>query len=136
MSRGESWAFDKYRSANCIYVSGKKVINDILLLDQGRVMLQSRMAGYACYCTLFVYGTVLQPLLEHFQTLTRQSTQYKLRTAPQDIIWSYSELETPQKFGVVRCAGSQTEVVKDWLEKNLLPIRSIIGKDTYKAAFV
>lgn len=132
MSRDENWAFDKYRSTNTMFVDGKKVVNDVLLLE-GADMAQ-RMARYPCYCTLFIHGQPLQPLLGHFANITAHHTQYK-QSSQDDVIWSFSEL-VPGSCGVVRCAGLETEAVKLWLEEQLVHLKPIIGSDIFRAAFV
>ena len=133
LSRGESWAFDKYRSANEVYIQGKRLFNDVLLL-KGANDIRRRMGPYVCYCTVIIYGTTLSELLDHFSQLARDFRQYK-RNKPDDILWSYNELEAGLS-GIVRCAGAETETVKMWLETQLEPLREVVGRDIYKAAFV
>lgn len=132
LSRGENWAFERYRSTNRIYVDGKRLVNDVLLLEGPE--MAKKMAGYPCYCTLFIYGRPMARLLEHFVRITRDHTQYKQRT-PDEVLWSFSELEEGTS-GVVRCAGIETEAVKFWLERQLVGLKALIGRDLWKAAWV
>lgn len=132
LSRGESWAFERYRSCNEVCIGGVKVVNDVLLLE-GKDF-RKRMSHYACYCTVLLCGPGVADLLQHFRQLVRSLRQYK-RNEPDGFIWSFSELEDG-KAGIVRCAGLETETVKNWLAIQLVGLREIIGLDTYKAAFV
>lgn len=137
-SRGEKWAFERYRSQNEVHIDGKKLANDVLLLE-GRD-IHARMSKYSCYCTMVLCGPALASILDHFVKLSAELRQYK-RTEPQDLIWSFSELMTQGgegavSAGIVRCAGIETEMVKDWVEKQLAGLKDIVGTDMYRAAFV
>lgn len=131
-SRGENWQFERYRSRNEVIIAGRTIINDVLLLEGESY--GKRMADFACYCNLFICGTALQAISEHFKGLSQDTTQYQ-RLFSEDLIWSYSELEKDQA-AVIRCAGVETETIKDWLAEQLKPLEMLIGRDIYKAAFV
>ena len=148
LARGESWAFERYRSSNEIFVAGKRIANDVLLLEQkprgavgteqkSRGGIAARMGPYACYCTLLIVGKPLAALLAQFQRLAHATQQYR-RTEPESLVWSFSELEqgTEMACGIVRCAGVETETVREWLAHHLEPLMPIVGSDIYRAAFV
>ena len=148
LARGESWAFERYRSSNEVFVAGKRIANDVLLLEQkprgvdgaqqrGTGGIATRMGPYACYCTLLIVGRPLAALLAHFQRLAHTTQQYR-RTEPENLVWSFSELEqgTDMACGIVRCAGVETETVREWLAEHLEPLAPVVGSDIYRAAFV
>lgn len=131
-SRGENWQFERYRSRNEVIVGGKTIINDALLLEgEG---YGKRMAHFTCYCNLFICGQPLETISTHFKNLSLDSTQYQ-QTASDSLIWSYSELEK-DRAAVVRCAGIETEIIKDWLAEQLKSLEALVGRDIYKATFV
>lgn len=131
-SRGENWQFERYRSENEVIIADRTVINDVLLLEGESY--GKRMADFTCYCNLFICGQPLQAISEHFKALSHSITQYQKHFS-EDLIWSYSELEKDQA-AVVRCAGIETETIKDWLAEQLKPLETLIGRDIYKAAFI
>lgn len=131
-SRGENWQFERYRSRNEVIIDGRTIINDVLLLECEA--FGKRMAHFTCYCNLFICGQALTSLSEHFRQLSQDETQYQ-QAATKDLIWSYSELEK-DRAAVVRCAGIETEIIKDWLAQQLKTLEILIGRDIYKAAFV
>lgn len=131
-SRGENWHFERYRSRNEVIVGGKTIINDVLLLEGSNY--GKRMAHFTCYCNLFICGEPLASISEHFRSLSQDETQYQ-QSASNSLIWSYSELEKGQA-AVVRCAGVETETIKDWLAEQLKSLEILVGRDIYKATFV
>ena len=135
LSRGESWAFDKYRSVNEVYIAGKRIINDILLLEDGAEKIRPRMGPYSCYCTLVMYGQVLADAGSHFRQLTQNLTQYKRNQPEEGVLWSFSEIEAGQ-CGIARCAGTDVEALKDWLQDQLVCLKPVLGRDIYRAAFI
>lgn len=132
-SRGENWQFERYRSRNEIVINDRTIVNDVLLLEGKQY--GKRMADFTCYCNLFIYGKALQRISEHFMKLSQDTTQYQ-QVYQEKLIWSYSELEKDHQAAVVRCAGVETEIVKDWLAEQLKPLEVLIGRDIYKATFV
>lgn len=150
----EEWDFLRYRSANEIFMNGKRIVRDVLLLedetprrecttpnpysDQPEIphsaSYKPLVDPYSCYCTLFIFGPTLQPLLQYFTDSFSQVSQYNIPN-PYDLIWSFSSLEKGQG-GVVRCAGASTERVRDWL-KDVLEnggIVDVIGGDLWQNA--
>lgn len=132
-ARGEKWSFDRYRSRNEVIVDGRNVINDTLLLEGEDI--SQRMSHFGCYCTMFICGKPLAAISQHFAKLSHDNTQYT-RSQPNSLIWSYSQLDSNNTSAVVRCAGMETESVKEWLAQQLVSLQDLIGRDIYKAAFV
>ncbi|KAF8327897.1 urease accessory protein UreD [Cantharellus anzutake] len=66
MARGEEWDFERYRSTNEVWIQGRRVLRDVMLLespqDSGSTAnsfsqprsVRERLAPYACYATLFI----------------------------------------------------------------------------------
>ncbi|KAG8873948.1 hypothetical protein FRB97_006336 [Tulasnella sp. 331] len=153
MSRGEAWAFQRYRSTNEVWVdypatveNGKsrdrrRVARDALLLEEGDTAvypmklrtLKDRMGPFACYATLHLLGPSVQKVIasiqREFETI-RVFQQSKRDT----LIWSYSSLE--DGGGIVRVAGEETELVKVWLKRMLSSLESVIGSEAWSKAFL
>ncbi|KAG9128452.1 hypothetical protein FRC07_011209 [Ceratobasidium sp. 392] len=128
MARGEEWAFERYYSRNEVFVGDKRVARDVMLLEQTPAnqtgahglptrKLGDRLAPYACYATLILIGPLIQPLITSFQSAYNLISQ-RQRSEPENLIWSYSPL-TDGGACVVRVAGKETELVKDWLKARL-----------------
>ncbi|KAG8704808.1 hypothetical protein FRC09_003315 [Ceratobasidium sp. 395] len=144
MARGEEWAFERYYSRNEVFVDGKRVARDVMLLEQtpdkqdthGLPVrrLKDRLSPYACYATLLLSGPLTQSLITSFQTSYNQISQ-RQRAEPESLIWSFSAL-TESNGACVRVAGTETELVKDWLKNKLEGLGQIVGEDVYNKAFV
>ncbi|KAG8952031.1 hypothetical protein FRC04_005364 [Tulasnella sp. 424] len=141
MSRGEEWVFERYRSVNEIWVDGKRAARDVMLLEEpnghsvpplGARTLKARMAPYSCYATLFLVGSAVAPVLSYVEQELRSVTQFQA-SKPAELIWSFSPLE---HGGIVRAAGMETETVKFWLKRVLVPIQSIIGSEAFDKILV
>ncbi|KAF8680270.1 UreD urease accessory protein [Rhizoctonia solani] len=124
MARGEEWVFERYYSRNEIWIDGKRVARDVMLLTQEQESgvlkkrtLKERLSPYACYATLFLIGTLVYPVVQSLQT-SYGSISQRQRTGPEDLIWSLSPLVDGD--GVcVRIAGKETELVREWLKVSI-----------------
>ncbi|KAF9015502.1 hypothetical protein BDQ17DRAFT_1295352 [Cyathus striatus] len=94
--------------------------------------LCDRLAPYACYAMVLLYGPKVQDTINELETLYNRITVFKTKS-PADLIWSFSTIQNG-KGAVVRIAGLETEIVKKWLKQALLSIESIIGTDVYRQA--
>lgn len=147
---GEEWQFEVYKSVNEVYIGEKRVVKDVMLLedenphtssdsfDRGNraTTYSKRVKPYSCYATLFIFGPSLQFLLAAVQTSFNSISQYKLSKFPE-LVWSFSALENG-KGGVVRCAGLETEKVKNWIRDEVLTrdrMEPLMGTDLWKNAF-
>ncbi|GAB1519204.1 hypothetical protein RhiTH_002270 [Rhizoctonia solani] len=141
MARGEEWVFERYYSRNEIWIDGKRVARDVMLLTQEQESgvlkkrtLKERLSPYACYATLFLIGTLVYPVVQSLQT-SYGSISQRQRTGPEDLIWSLSPLVDGD--GVcVRIAGKETELVREWLKVRLAGLRGVVGVEAYSKAFV
>ncbi|KAF8634395.1 hypothetical protein AX15_000851 [Amanita polypyramis BW_CC] len=142
---GEEWAFSRYYSCNEIYIGKKRVIRDIMLLEddaeeQKKYGLPSRslverLVPYACYATVFFYGPKTQitisRLLKDYETISVPKT-----TDPEDLLWSLSPVTSKNgKGAVLRVAALETEMVKKWLLNALGGLQDVIGVDALQRAF-
>lgn len=146
----EEWAFTRYYSENEVLVGGKRWIRDVTLLEAEKESSQTnpllrrslgeRLSPYSCYAVVLLYGSQIQKIIEDFRQRFEAITIFKQR-APDDLIWSFSALETPSveestnKGAIVRVAGKETELVKEWLKEGLRGIETAVGVDVYRRAF-
>ncbi|KIJ68581.1 hypothetical protein HYDPIDRAFT_24841 [Hydnomerulius pinastri MD-312] len=149
-SLGEEWAFSRYYSVNEVYVDGRRVARDIMLLEDPSLQdqpspedtqaptlsrtLKDRLKPYSCYAMLILCG----PLT--WEVVTRLSEQYQSISVfkagtPARMIWALSPVDDGRAY-VVRAAGVETEDVKSWLRDSLRGFEDIIGVDTYRKVFV
>ncbi|KAI5475355.1 urease accessory protein [Pseudohyphozyma bogoriensis] len=142
MGAGEEWQFKRYRSENEIWIDGRRVAKDVLLLEdtheKGEATETSyapRVAPYSCYATLLLFGPSTKPLLQHLERTFSSITQYN-QSNPYSLLWSFSELEKGEG-GIARCAGVSTEAVREWVVQVLQDggIETMIGEDLWKNAF-
>ncbi|KZO94148.1 UreD-domain-containing protein [Calocera viscosa TUFC12733] len=135
MSRGEVWELDRYRSVNEIRIDGKRVARDVMLIENRTTgQLKRRLAPYGCYATVFLFGPLVQPVLQSLRAQYDTIQQMQL-SAPEPFIWSLSPLEKGDA-GILRCAGKETETVRVWLRAALADVGKLVGKDVYDKAFV
>jgi urease accessory protein len=139
---GEEWAFSRYYSANEVWVDGKRIAKDVMLLEDKEVYskapraLGDRLAPYSCYAMVILYGPLVQAVIGGMITQYDQISVFKAKTPPE-MLWSLSPmiLETGASWAVIRVAGKETEVVKRWLGQALGELQHMIGIDVYRRAF-
>lgn len=142
LSMGEDWAFTRYYSANEVWVDGKRVAKDVMLLettqtDPGPISprsIRDRLAPYSCYAMVILCGPLVQDTIHNLASQYDHISVFKTKV-PAEMIWSFS----PMTLGggwIVRVAGKETEVVKKWLGQALLGIQETIGTDVYRRAFL
>ena len=128
MSRGEEWQFSRYYSVNEVWLDGRRIVRDVLLLedDNGCARtLEARLGVYSCYATLILCGPELHNVIQTFASAYREISVFQ-RTAPPDLLWSMSQVE----YGcIIRIAGTKTEQVRSWIRENLSGLVDCIGAD-------
>ncbi|KDR85327.1 hypothetical protein GALMADRAFT_132031 [Galerina marginata CBS 339.88] len=141
ISIGEEWAFSHYHSVNEVFDNGKRVAKDVMLLDDEQLdnriperTLRERLQPYSCYAMLILYGPQVQSIVADISARYDQISVFKTRV-PDQLIWSLSPMDSTKKGVVVRVAGIQTEMVKDWLKETLSEVEVIIGRDVYRRVF-
>ena len=138
MYNDEQWKFLRYSSINEVWVDGKRVARDAVLLesehgDSGHHRtLQDRQGVYSCYATAVLSGPKVQrgvaSLSEEFQS----NTLFRLHS-PDDLVWSVARIPSGC---ITRVAGRTTEIVKDWLKERMSFLEEVVGEDVYSKAFV
>ncbi|KAK2461665.1 hypothetical protein APHAL10511_006128 [Amanita phalloides] len=140
---GEEWAFSKYYSCNEIWVGQKRIVRDVMLLeDESKEnssvpsrSLIDRLAPYACYATVFLYGPHTR------ETISQLSKDYDTisvfkSVAPEELLWSLSPVASRDGMGaVLRVAALETQMVKKWLATALKDLQAIMGAEVYRRAF-
>ena len=158
MAIGEEWCFTRYKSTNEVHIGTERVARDVLLLAQPssstsppspsatapaappRTLrartIADRLAPYACYATLLLFGPAAAPLAAHFQGAYDGLRQMQVRKgAPEGLLWSFSALAEGRGC-IVRIAGTETDRVRAWLKEQLKGLEEVVGQDAYARAFV
>ncbi|KAM0756146.1 UreD-domain-containing protein [Meredithblackwellia eburnea MCA 4105] len=138
---GEEWQFARYRSQNEVWVDGRRIARDVMLLEDEsdgkgpQTSYYERVEPYSCYASIIFFGPAVAPILSYLQAAFSNITQYK-QSRPYSLLWSFSELEKG-KGGIARCAADTTESVKEWIVQVLQNggIEDLIGKDLWRNAF-
>lgn len=133
VSRGEEWDFARYSSVNEVWLDGRRLARDALLLQaDDRQPLKTRLTPYACYATVLLVGPLLQPTITTMQAEYAKISQMR-RTAPPDFVWSLSAIE--HGAVLVRAAAGETEAVRRWLRGMLSGLCDVLGEDAFQMAF-
>ncbi|GLB36029.1 putative ureD urease accessory protein [Lyophyllum shimeji] len=142
MSMGEEWAFSRYYSANEVWVEGKRIAKDIMLLDDqqpdpiAKILsrtLADRLAPYSCYAMVMLFGPLVQSTIQDIAAQFDQIAIFKTKR-PAEMVWSLSPM-TSESGAIVRVAGKETESVRTWLGQALLGLQETVGIDVYRKAF-
>ncbi|KAI0788625.1 UreD-domain-containing protein [Abortiporus biennis] len=140
-SLGEYWSFSRYSSLNEIWINGKRVARDMLLLEERNETvsgthletLGGSLAPYSCYATVLLYGPILEHTLHTLAARYNTITVFKKASRPK-IIWSFSSL-CDERGGILRVAGEEAEDVRHWLGETFKSLEDVIGIDTYRRTF-
>ncbi|KAJ3721533.1 UreD urease accessory protein-domain-containing protein [Lentinula raphanica] len=143
-SLGEDWVLSRYYSVNEILIAGKRIAKDIMLLDNKEIdpnshlnsSLAEKLSPYSCYATVILRGPLVQKTIAQI-TARYEAISIMQRRTPEDLLWSLSSVGSDKTNGVVvRVAGKETEIVKEWLKNALSPLEEHVGIDVYRKAFV
>jgi urease accessory protein len=140
MALGEEWAFSRYYSANHVWVDGKLIAKDVMLLEDKETDVRSlprrtlldRLSPYSCYAALILYGPMALPVIHELTERYEAITVFKTSVAPA-LIWSLSPIDGAGC--IVRVAATKVEGVKEWLADVLRRLENVIGVDVYRRAF-
>lgn len=140
VSRGEDWDFTRYQSINEVFVNGRRCARDAMRLEAAQNSpsslpyrsLSDRLTPYKCYATVLLFGPLVVDVAQGLIAKQAQISQLQLR-APPKFLWSISTVESGW---VVRAAGVETEIVREWLREALSDLSNIIGEQVYSKAFV
>jgi urease accessory protein len=133
-SRGEHWAFDRYRSSNTVWRGDSSrqtpIARDVIVLADDYAPY---VHPYSCYATVLLFGPKVATTLESIRLCWDGMVQYKVRQRDR-LMWSFSELDGGAG-GILRCAGDETEKVRDWLRQALSPLETVVGRDLWRNAW-
>lgn len=140
-SLGEEWVFSRYYSVNELWLDGRRVARDVMLLDDQAMdvkplparPLADRLAPYSCYAMVILYGPLVQATIREVTVQYEAISVFKTST-PANLIWSLSPL-SGGAGAVVRVAAKETEMVKRWLGDALQRLEDVVGTDVYRRAF-
>lgn len=148
-SLGEEWEFWRYYSVNDVWVNGRRVAKDVMLLEQEKEgntktsrwdgalperQLADRLAPYSCYATAILYGPAMCETLGDVSQRCGEISVFK-KESPPPLLWSFSWVGPQREGGIIRVAAMDTEGVRDFLKELLHGIRTLVGIDTYRKAF-
>jgi urease accessory protein len=123
-ARGERWAFTRYESRNEIFVGGKRVAVDSLLLDpaDGPIEHPSRMGRFNCLALLIMAGGMLAaPAARVLETIGNRPVPRRA-----SLVCSASPLADG---ALVRIAGEQVEDVRKEISDLLDCLPEILHDD-------
>ncbi|EKM61217.1 uncharacterized protein PHACADRAFT_82650 [Phanerochaete carnosa HHB-10118-sp] len=140
-SLGEDWVFSKYLSINELFICGKRVARDAVLLEEEDESIKAlpfrsladRLNPYSCYATLILYGPQTTSTIEHLSVCFNAITVFKHTSRPSTV-WSLTILDGG-KGCVLRIAARTAEDARTWLGEALLPLCELIGEDMYNRTF-
>ena len=129
------------------------------LQEDTRTDLAQRCEPYTCFGIVILYGIECEALcrslseeydqIQQPQPLLRSGgTLGSSRVSPPEVLWSLSPLcsgapvpggnmktgSSVDKGLILRVAGTETDTVRAWLHKHLLPVKYLIGDDMYRIA--
>jgi urease accessory protein len=141
MSLGEDWSFHKYFSVNELFVEGRRVARDAMLLEEPQDdiktlpfrSLADRLSPYTCYATLILYGPHTKRTIEHLSAQFGAIIVFRHSFRPSTL-WSFTPIDD-NKGCVLRVAAQTTEDVRTWLGEELLHLREFVGEDVYNRTF-
>lgn len=126
---GERWAFDRYDSATDIFVDGRHVFRDSLRLcaADGPIASPYRTGGFDCFAYAVVWGDAFAgPAKESLQEVAQQPV-----TAGPHPPLMFAASPLAASGAVYRAAGSGTEIVGNWLLKQLNFVGNTLGLDRW-----
>ena len=140
-SLGEDWAFTRYYSLNEVWVDGKRIARDPLLLEEDTTTIDSlpprtlaeRLKPYSCYATVLLYGPVTYAITRALAAEFAEITVFQQNAKPP-LLWSISEI-CDGKGSILRIGGLESEEVRNWLGRALRPLEAVVGTDIYRRVF-
>jgi urease accessory protein len=134
LARGERWAFSRYRSSYEIFLSGRRVFRDALLLDpaDGPIDHPQRMGRVDCLAMVLLLGPqVLPAATELLSSISAQPAGLDPATR---LLVSASPLrvDAEELGATIRVAGAGTEPVGRFLRSALAFLCPLLGEDPWK----
>lgn len=125
-ARGERWECSRFASRNEVFVDGRCVFLDSLLLspDDGELCSNHRLGRFNCVATVLLLGPALQSLAARLL----ESIKLEPVVRRSDLVFSSSALADG---AVLRIAGVSVEAVGRLIHHNLQPISEQLGDDPW-----
>ena len=125
-ARGERWAFDNFQSRNDVFMDGRRVFVDSILLDSDAdaVDSQHRAGRFNCFAMLLIVG---QPFREAAAKLVTEISSRPVERAAA-LLCSTSAV---QEGVVLRVAGEDVENVSCELKQHLHFLADFLGDDPW-----
>lgn len=126
---GERWAFDQYDSRTDVFIDGRHVFRDALLLSEMDVLpidSPHRTGGFDCFAYAVVLGSTFAGLSkQRVQEIDRQPIP-SVENPP--LIFAASPLDGGAIF---RAAGVGSEIIGKWLLEQLSFVSDALGSDRW-----
>jgi urease accessory protein len=125
-ARGERWAFDHFQSRNDVFIDGRRVFVDSILLNADAEAIDSphRAGRFNCFAMLLIVG---QPFREAIAKLATEISSRPVERAAT-LICSTSAV---QAGIVLRVAGEDVETVSRELKQHLHFLADFLGDDPW-----
>jgi len=134
LARGERWAFSRYRSSNEIFVGGRRVFRDALLLEpaDGPLDHPQRLGRVDCLSMVLIIGPRVFPAAKTL--LSSVSAQAPGLDPATRLLVSASPVQVDgiALGALVRVAGAGTEPVGRFLRTTLAFLSPLLGEDPWK----
>jgi urease accessory protein len=125
-ARGERWAFDHFQSRNDVFIDGRRVFVDSILLNANAGAIESahRAGRFNCFAMLLLNG---EPMREAAAKLT---TEISSRPVERSGTLVCSASPVPDG-AVLRLAGEDVESVSRQLKRQLTFLAEFLGDDPW-----
>jgi urease accessory protein len=125
-ARGERWAFDNFQSRNDVFMDGRRVFVDSILLNfnSGAVESPHRTGRFNCFALLLLIG---EPMREAAAGLIAEISSRPVERSAELLCCA-----SPVSEGaVLRVAGEDVETVSRELKKHLNFLADFLGDDPW-----
>ena len=125
-ARGERWAFDHFQSRNDVFIDGRRIFMDSILLnsESGAVGSPHRAGRFNCFAMLLLVG---EPLRESVAKLAAEISSRPVERSAT-LLCSASPV---QEGIVLRLAGEDVETVSRELKQQLTFLADFLGDDPW-----
>jgi len=126
LARGERWAMDRYRSTSDVFVDGKRVARDALLLDNeaGAIDGPFRVGRFNAFATMMAFGPIVAGPMEQLIASVRSRKIEKVG----DLLITASPLAGG---AIVRVAGVDIEQTTHAAHECLAFVAPLLGENPW-----
>jgi urease accessory protein len=125
-ARGERWAFDHFQSRNDVFLDGRRIFVDSIVLNSDHGILKSphRTGRFNCFALLLLIG---EPMREAAAKLITEIGSRPVERAAM-LLCSASPVHDG---AVLRLAGEDVESVSRELKRHLAFLADFLGDDPW-----